>query len=41
MTTRKSPEIKKPKNLDLDKAERLVRVAIGKNTTWIKEMANK
>ena len=41
MTTQTNPEVKKPKNLDLEKAERAVRTVILNNKKWIKEMAQK
>ena len=41
MTTQRNPAVRKPKNLDLAKAEKVIQRIIRENEKWIKEMADK
>jgi hypothetical protein len=41
MTTQPKVQVKKPKNLDLEKAEKMVLEVIAQNVEWVKEMAKK
>jgi hypothetical protein len=41
MTTQTRPQIKSPKNIDLEKAQFVVQKIIRENKEWLKEMADK